>query len=323
MTTRLFDSHVADLQAVCPDADAVFVCPICLHVFQENQRSDLTIGHVWPKYLRASASLNHQVLLCNKCNSQAGANGDAEMQKYEQFLDDEDSDTSNIERKIDIQPNTEGEDSFSLRGFVTKPQESPDGGYTSTIKIRGSEGYFEHNPDMQKYIDLTHSEGSADVIIHFPDIDIDLAKIGYFTSAYLMLFHMFGYRFVLQKTVDPVRKVILDSFQKVVASLKYAKYKSMCVQLCSIHNTRHPQVSFVYAHKSAKPLQFFQVDVLRFHVRIPVQVTCLPYLRSQAQSQIGLKADIAHVPHPNRFCAWDYRLGEPDYCVIGSELKLS
>src|SRR5215213_4901167 len=93
MSFALFDKHLADLRQVFPDADEIFVCPICLKIISREailkNRELVSLGHVWPDYMRDGSrggAFSQSVLLCKDCNSKAGGLGDHAMQEHMKAL---------------------------------------------------------------------------------------------------------------------------------------------------------------------------------------------------------------------------------------------
>ena len=89
----LFQNHLNDLKDIVPSTKDIFFCPICLlkYSFNDIKNKKLSRGDVWSKYIRekcTGSNLKSQiVLLCKRCNSQAGQYGDSQMQLFEQVKD--------------------------------------------------------------------------------------------------------------------------------------------------------------------------------------------------------------------------------------------
>ncbi|MCZ7670443.1 MAG: hypothetical protein M5U34_26425 [Chloroflexi bacterium] len=99
-----------------------------------------------------------------------------------------------------------------------------------------------------------------------------LTQAGFLTSAYLLAFFEYGYRYIMQTSLDPVREYILQSFEKKVDErLNFDNSKNLCFQICSdpSHYCVDPEIYLVIPADENVPF-YQETRFLDFHVRLPV-----------------------------------------------------
>lgn len=278
---NLFKSHIADLKDFLPGSKELFACPICLKIFSfDSIESDLVdVGHVWPKYFRerSEAAKHQQVLLCKTCNSRAGHAGDEIMQEDAQL--DEWKKTGKLGlRKLRVTNSPGQKDALHLEAFIQQPREKELRLSFPKYDKPSQQRYF--GEQLSRFKDLM-KEGSVDITVYpprgkpgkpFGDPTNDpLAKAGYLTSAYLMAFHRYGYRYILQTRLDPVRDYIKESFDKRVDDrLDFSESKDICVRKCTdpTHFCDDPEIGFVISVSEEAPFHY-EVRFLNVHIRLP------------------------------------------------------
>jgi hypothetical protein len=103
-------------------------------------------------------------------------------------------------------------------------------------------------------------------------INWPLAQVGWLTSAYLFAFYSFGYRYILQSCLNPVRNIILHSKpEKRDKQLDFQETKDITVRLCSepTHFCSDPIIGLVVPFDDQTPFHQ-EVSFLSYHVRLPV-----------------------------------------------------
>lgn len=278
----LLESHIEDLRNTLPGVEDVFVCPICLKIFSpdciENDLVD--VGHVWPKFFRdRSQNAKHQhVLLCKKCNSSAGKSGDEIMQVDAQL--DESKRQGNLDlRNLQVIRKSGQEQPLHLEAFV---QELGDKRFRLVFPIYKKQSQRNYFGEQLNIFKQRAKEGPLNIIVYPPrgnpckpfgdPTNTPLVKAGYFTSSYLLAFHQYGYRYILQKCLDPARDYIKDSFYgRVDDWLDFHESKDTCVQKCSnpTHFCYDPEIGFVILICEEIPFHY-EVRFLDIHTRLPV-----------------------------------------------------
>jgi hypothetical protein len=184
-----------------PTSEDWYIRPLCLDAIftiEELTTNELTVEHVPPKAL-GGAEL---VLTCRKCNNYAGSKFDAEAHKeyrIRQFFMGE-----------SVEPETA---TFTLDGFTSRGE----------MHILGSTGvYFTEVPRinnpaqlerMKEHMHELSEAGSVDFrfaatpsLKYFPD----RARVSWVRTAYLAAFALLGWRYVIRRTLSPIREQLAN-----------------------------------------------------------------------------------------------------------------
>lgn len=317
---NLFEQHLIDLRRVSPNADDVFVCPICFSTIRRNDinQNTVNLGHIWPAFIRSEVesddAKHQQVLLCKSCNSSAGSRGDNEMQKHEKAR------RGLLPSKVWV--HVRGEPPLALELFVTMSDDGPP--YEGQVTVRVPPGEWEYNDRWKRFRDIADGQKQIDIAVNQFTADRKLAYAGWLTSAYLFAFYTFGYRYVFQNALDPVRDYIRQSFQEQTDNrLYFHRTKNLAVQTCKTHNYQEPKIIYHTKTQGSAVPHHLEVSLLDYHVRLPmplkeyeeIPVDLLP------DPEMVLAADATgHTPHDEE-CIWEQLLNEPEYEVIGTTLS--
>jgi len=328
---KLFISHVTDLQNVCPKAASVFVCPICFNVLTEDGLSngDLTNGHVWSKafvreYSTSERAKHQQVLLCNDCNSRSGDSGEGTLVRFEAFR-------RTREAGQFYRPSTRVFPSRGVHepaelGSISVEFKKDRQGLNLRFPVHKKTGQPLYNPREKQKSKEYFTRGPCTVIVEetYPFKDKwQYAQVALLTSAYLLAFYSFGYRYILHSYLDPVREYIRNSFTRNVDSrLDFQETKTIAVRVCGQHFNEDPEIDFFPVH--TKSPHYLEISFLDYHIRLPyTHPLIIP------EELLSLHQDIRaitiraseHKVHPG-MCNIDSFIGEPDYCVEGDKLFL-
>ena len=272
----LFNSHLDDLKEIVSSIENTFICPICLRPYsiEDIKKEKLSRGDVWASYVRGRISKEligkHIVLLCKDCNSQAGQNGDAQMQLFEQMKDGDK--TGNLCGLHSIQLKKLNDDPISINAGVSIDND------TKTITISGKldkdAKWLNNNPKMQqRFLSLVGKEEPVSIFIDATPLGKnkpkpDLAPVGWITSAYLFAFYTFGYRYILHPMLDVVRKYILNSFDET----KHAELKMdqniFDFRECDGKYFDSPDMELIMPLDNKESV-YLQVSILRYQIRLP------------------------------------------------------
>jgi hypothetical protein len=279
---ELFQSHLSDLRRIAPGVREIFVCPICFELFPSEsvEGEVLDVGHVWPKYFRTRSdqAKHQQVLLCKRCNSNAGKAGDAIMQEDVQMNEAKKTGKLGL-RKLRLTTSSGRREALDLEAFVQETgKKSMRLGFPKYRK-QSQKRYFEEQ--MKKFYQYA-SESGCNVLVYPPrggpdkpfgdPANAPLVQAGFLTSAYLLAFYEYGYRYILGTFLDPVRNYIKGSWNRVVDSrLNFEESKDICVWRCSepTHFCDDPQIGFVIPANEETPFHQ-EVRFLNYHIRLPV-----------------------------------------------------
>ena len=328
---RLFNAHLADLKSVVPEFGDAIVCPMCLDRFLVDAiyTGELTDGHVWPDYIRkkpgSPLAASQRVLLCEACNSRAGSRGDRQMQLRERVREGEKTGQLYGERRIEIIRRL-GQKPIDLRAEISK---------TGELKFRlrftndeGRQVWARNSPqERERFLSLAAQDEPFSVIVYPPKgVDSKLARVGWLTSAYLLAFYTFGYRYIFHESLDPVRKHILASFgDDAMEKLAFPKSDVVGVMACESHHYNHPRIELDLPVNGKSPVHL-EVSFLDCHVKLPfhgvpevlseVLLSKNPALEKglselAKQQDASLRVPISCTKDDGHTCVWDYIMGMP------------
>lgn len=323
---ELFRAHMEDLQDVTGEEIERFICPICLRTFtrQDVEDGNVTDGHVWPEYLRtkdhSAQASKHRVLLCARCNSEAGAKGDVQAQILERLNDTAGTDPRYGERRVEVFTSVLSVP-IALNARVEDPKNLTSRLVFALDKKKGQ--WARNNPDIREQVQkLFMNGGQVDLVVYPPrNLDAKLAQIGWLTSGYLLAFYTFGYRYIFNNALDPVRDAILSSFERDNARQGIPDSTEIGVEKYEESLCTSPRISLAIPCSGLVPVHL-QVDYLNYRVSLPFRGS-----REMLQSILGKHAPALPIgeqpadyfytrpanctktkPHE---CLWDYLLGKP------------
>jgi hypothetical protein len=269
---ELFDAHVRDLQDFYCGEEDLFVCPICLTGFSReaiNQRL-LTDGHVWPNSVRKISEKARQmhVLLCRRCNHVAGARGDAQMQIHEQILAR--AETGHLDRgRVQLIRN-QNNSPINLNN-VDVTYHPRDNSWTITGRVDNNGKWQDGNPEDQlKFSGIYQNrEPVKPLFLPSGNYKSELAQAGWITSAYLTGFYCLGYRFILDSSLDIVRKYIICSFDsKIKRNPVQLNPDDLGIWVEDSNKYVNPELFFMVPFEAGKRV-YLQANCLRYRIRLP------------------------------------------------------
>jgi hypothetical protein len=326
---KLFVSHANDLQSVYPAIGDTYVCPICLRKFLFQEISthldseELSVGDVWPKYFRSRSekARKQRVLLCKRCNSKAGYHGDYMMQIIAQLSEEKRTGKTYAPRRIRV---TSGwQEIANLKAFVEQIGEKEV--RLSFPKYKKESQQLHFGKELQKFREYAAQElvnitvyplGGGRPDNPFGDlINWPLAQVGLLTSAYLLAFYTFGYRYILSSELDLTRRILIESFQGENSTLLESEVPR--VWECDTHYCNDPEIGLVAPVEDDAPT-LLQISILSFHVNLPFpQVPrqlfeMMLEARNKSYSRESpLYISIECSKMDGHDCMWDYILGKP------------
>jgi hypothetical protein len=328
---NLFRSHLADLKDIAPAVQDVFVCPICLGKFSHDDlnKKNLTDGHVWPEEIRSRSgsaiAYEQRVLLCQRCNSMAGTRGDKQMQLREKIKEGEKTGQLYDERRVQLllSPN---ERSIDLRARIATSADKLHARLSFAPDAKRMQWARNNPSEQQRFLRWADSGEACSVLIQsHHEHRHDLAKVGWITSAYLLAFYTFGYRYIFHKNLNPVREYILISFEDTVPErLELPTSVTVGLHECTEHYFTDPEIALIIPLDGSSFVHL-QVSFLDYHIRLPFH-----FVREALQTLVFSQPDIvktlpevmgqedATIYSPiscNKLdghdCIWDYVLGKP------------
>ncbi len=197
-------------------------------------------------------------------------------------------------------------------------------GLNLRFPINKKTGHPLYNPKEKQKLEQYRAWGSCNVIVEetYPFKDKWLsAQVALLTSAYLLVFYSFGYRYIFQDYLDPVRDYILSSFEGNVDNrLDFQETKTVAVRACGQHFNKDPEIEFFPA--DANSPYYLEISFLDYHIRLPYTypftVSKELLLLDKNVRAITMVAS-EHKVHSG-ICNFNSLIGEPDYYVDGNKL---
>jgi hypothetical protein len=195
------------------DTRAKYVCPLCLKVFVpaalEHPRG-LTLEHAPPRALGGRVL----ALTCWSCNNH-GSRLDVEMQKAERPVDilrQEHAGEHFVRFRINDGPSlvfrlSVHDGAFRLFGHVGADAPTDRDAFLAEMTRMHAEGYRSSDRFHMDFFRDRH--------------DPRLARAGYLRAAYLVAFAQFGYRYILNAALDPVRLQIRRPKDEIIPAATF------------------------------------------------------------------------------------------------------
>lgn len=184
-----------------PSDEDWYLCPLCVDVLltvEEFATEQLSVEHVPPEALGG----NELVLTCKRCNNDAGRHFDAEARKQQrlrQFLsgNSQQSETA----------------TFTVGDIATRVE----------IHLAGQTGMFLMGvPKINNPADLERMEEHMRMLSETRSTDFrftvtpqlryfaDRARVSWIRTAYLAAFALFGWKYILQPALQPIREQLMN-----------------------------------------------------------------------------------------------------------------
>jgi hypothetical protein len=323
---KMFKVHSMDLKDVKPECDGFFICPICGRKIPQQgiKLKLLSDAHIWPKDIREKNKklISYRVLLCTQCNNTAGSFGDAQMGILESVIEGEKTGVLYGEREIQV-ITTPGEKPIKLKASVKFQKDELTASITrETNKNKGGLGLSPL--DQQRFEKVIISDNKISMIILPPkNLKPELFQPGWFTAAYLMAFYHFGYRYILNPKLNPVRNFINNSFdKKAVKTLPLPNDNDFQIRKYHENNFSEPELNIVLPIDEGTN-GYLEVNFLQYQIRLPFPFspkimdafiyTKIPDFDERKHTLLGQNIYIpVHCtkmrPHN---CVFDYLLGKP------------
>lgn len=318
LRNQLYQAHSLDLWRLFPIETGLFYCPICLNRFSHHdiKTNALTDGHVWSEtfvknHTSSQKAFEQRVLLCYSCNSKSGARNEAALIEFEQFRQTRESGqyyrpTVTIQEIPGFKPVELGKLPIKLIGETD---------IQITFPVNKKTGHPIYNPNAREEFEKIIKRSSCSIIVQesFPHKEKwYYSQVSLLTSAYLMAFRTFGYRFVFQTCYDSIRSYILSSFEQNVDNrLEYSEEKLFSVRTCNTHHYDEPLLYII--PESAEKSQKIEVSFLDYHIVLPLPSDAPKIQESNPTDEYDSLINFTqHKPHEGR-CSVDLIFHNPDY----------
>jgi hypothetical protein len=184
-----------------PASEDWYMCPLCIDTWltvEEFETGELTVEHVPPEALGG----DDLVLTCKKCNNDAGGRFDGparEEQRIREFLSGQSGDPRTAALTVDglaarVRMHITGQTGmlFILDPTINNPDDLPP--------------LVEHMRELSE----TQNTGFRFDIAPGARYSPDRARTSWIRTAYLAAFALFGWKYILQTALDPIREQMMN-----------------------------------------------------------------------------------------------------------------
>lgn len=191
----------AHLEAFFPHLHDYFMCPLCLTPIPLQEKSKISEAHIIPK----AAGGTLKTYLCAGCNKILGAKQDKWFGDYMRLVS---------LKKPTIFATKIKQGSFLIEGVRANGRWEYDEkqGFSFTTIVQ------QNSPQTNEIVHgiLSSRPSKFKIQVSFPLLKHEaMVHLGILTAGYLMWFGLFGYSWVFQSHLDPIRDQILNPDKKV------------------------------------------------------------------------------------------------------------
>jgi len=206
---HLFELFSRNLQRWLPELDGQFMCPLCLRKFEKGESpfpNRISGAHIWPKALGG----REETVTCSDCNSKMGSTIENHAANWARYINIVHGDLAgNI--KISIETGDGGEVNAQLVNEFDEEREV----MVKNIKVLGEHSHPEHlkqfREDMKRF-----SVGSEFTFHHRNKFSPREMRLTYLHMGYLLMFHYFGYEWVICPSSKVIREQLFRPKEKLI-----------------------------------------------------------------------------------------------------------
>lgn len=193
LVESLFDEYARSLNVRDPKLKDMFICPICMRSFYKEDINNgaISIEHIPPQAIGSSI----KTITCTKCNNDIGAKLQSHMSNHARIKD---LLAGRVLRPIPAKVEING------RTIHTRITENKGGGNWAGVSVK-----TQLPPDMWPENAKKYVGEKALISLQIP-VSKEIVDAAYLHSAYLALFSLLGYPYVMQPFLDPIRRKIND-----------------------------------------------------------------------------------------------------------------
>ena len=251
----------------------------------------------------------------------AGTRGDKQMQLREKLKEGWKKGQMYGERLVQVLP-AGGPKPINLRATAHGMPGAPQVDLVFPVDAKKARWERTSPDDQQRFAKACQEGGRFGVIVHpYHESLPGLARVGWVTSAYLQAFFTFGYRYILHECLDPVRQLILSSFEEHRSrKLEPLGLDTVGLQECSECHRTEPEVELVVPVDRVSPVRL-RITFLDYHVWLPFHFvpqlleallwTPTGVLEEAPEEGASLLCRITCTKRDGHDCMWDYVLGKP------------
>lgn len=255
---KLYSIYSDNLSIYCPHISNQFLCPLCRELFTklDLDNNEITEAHIIPKSVGGRLS----TITCKKCNNDLGTRYDRHIKLLKNLYDWKDGkavDGCDIIYNNEIIPTYANIDLRNKRGptMIFRPVAEKEPNYPKFLNFATAETDGKANFDGLKF-DIKR-KGNP---------DLGKLNMSFLHSALLMMFHYFGYEYILSNNIDNVRRILNDT-----NSDKYTNIVSFYRGV----SFRHP-LPAIGVLNEPQEIQSFLVALLLLNIKDCVIIVALP-----------------------------------------------
>lgn len=205
-----FEKGATALKRVAAIAQDCYCCPICkrLYLPKAIELGELTLEHAPPK----KAGGKPVALTCKECNSIAGYSIDSAVVQRKKLHDAMNAITGQNQKY-------KGKATLSMSGIAVNINlETDESGvsFKPLEKINDPKKLTAYRNHMTYLQQTGKSDGQEFTITFKQKYHDKFSKIGDLKTAFIICFALFGYRFVLNKRLSPVREQTINYTKDII-----------------------------------------------------------------------------------------------------------
>jgi len=213
--STLFDTFSDNLALYRKDCRGRFMCPLCLRTFSRDRiRTDLGKAHIIPQFRGG----REWTLACRKCNNKVGTeieSCEAERVKFNRALSGDGDEKTRVRVVV---PNEQGGVVGPVQADMGATKSGGDRRLQMYLKPEGSNPAASEQ--LNNLLSDRSSTGGGPIEVHYRVTrSAKRANLTYVHAAYLLMFHQFGYEWVLDPCAEPVRKQIVSPDEPIILPL--------------------------------------------------------------------------------------------------------
>ena len=150
--------------------------------------------------------------------------------------------------------------------------------------------WARNNPKERDRFEALGRDNPFSMLVYpFHEMKPFLAEAGWITSAYLLAFYTFGYRYIINADLDRIRDYILWSLSDT--SDQPPKFDDFGIQECRSHYYQEPEIGLVIP-LDGKTGVHLEISIFDYHMELPIHHYVPPILSTLIQQNVEISKEI-------------------------------